>query len=113
MLENARTLIDYGLTAGSTLHLVLRMRGMISTFTAKDASDPLVEYLMASDVIRAGMPVPLAALQAKAKAEGAAQRETYSFTRDGGVLNSLSRTGLSAFLDFMWEKTTNDFPTAK
>jgi ubiquitin len=46
-LEDKNTVFDYCIEKGSTLHLVLRLRGMISNFSFTDASDPLTAYLLA------------------------------------------------------------------
>ncbi|XP_066922737.1 uncharacterized protein [Clytia hemisphaerica] len=49
-LESGRTLSYYGIKDASTLHLVLRLRGMISNFSEYDISDPLIAFLMKGDV---------------------------------------------------------------
>lgn len=112
-LEDGETLWGYNILEESTIHLVLRLRGMISTFTVNDTSDPLVEYLMLSDEQRAVAQVPLEALQRKAKHESSNSLETFKFTRDRHLLCNESRIALSSFLDFMWEKTSRDFPAER
>ncbi|CAJ1353278.1 unnamed protein product [Effrenium voratum] len=57
------TLAFYEIADKSELHLVLRLRGMITTLNSRDQSDPLVKYLMLSDEERAQDELPLKALQ--------------------------------------------------
>jgi len=49
-LEDGRTLSECEVSYEHTLHLVLRLRGMISNFSEFDESDPLTWYLMKGDV---------------------------------------------------------------
>lgn len=48
-LEDEKPVSYYNITEGSTIHLVLILRGMISSFSFADASDPLTAYLLAEE----------------------------------------------------------------
>lgn len=96
-------LSEYDVEDKSTLHLILRLRGMISTFTSSDTSDPLVQFLMLSEEQRKEVPIPLGSLRSKASQEGA--YTTFHFERNANVLSPTQCDLLCAFLDYMWNST--------
>lgn len=104
-LADGFTLRHFKIVEESTLFVVLRLRGMISTFTADDVSDPLVAYLMLSDELRGLAQVPLDALHKKADAQASIAFQTFKFTREGRILSPKACAVLSSFLEFMWERT--------
>jgi len=45
-LENVQTLFDCNIQKGDVVHMVIRLRGMISNFSEFDVGDPLIAHLM-------------------------------------------------------------------
>lgn len=110
-MEDGHTLAHYKIRNECTIHLVLRLRGMISTFTSNDVkNDPLIALLMKTEDERLRTPVPLEALRDKAKHEGRAS-STFRYEESPDILHESQLDLLCEFIDFMWEKTvllTND-----
>ncbi len=103
-LEDGHTLSYYNIRAENTIHLTLRLRGMISTFTSNDTSNTLVAYLMMSDAERANAPVPLNELRQKMTSTPGFFA-TYKYQEDPDILHKSQLDFLSDMLDFMWAKT--------
>lgn len=108
-LGNDKRLSDHGLrtTVTSRIYLVLRMRGMISTFDSADSSDPLVAYL--STIPNGPSHCPDEAvrrlLHEKAKAQGAVTNAYgYTYSPDTGILRPYHLDMLSRLVDHVWER---------
>eukprot|EP00923_Selenidium_pygospionis_P049646 GHVN01085516.1.p1 GENE.GHVN01085516.1~~GHVN01085516.1.p1 ORF type:complete len:278 (-),score=41.69 GHVN01085516.1:125-958(-) len=108
-LEDEKTLGDYGIKDMSTIHVVLRLRGMISTFTSNDISDPLVNLLMLTDEQRDEAEVPVDLLTLKAENERADPTKTFYLDRKEVIPQPLCHL-LSSFLEFLWNETAASSP---
>jgi len=104
-LDTKYTVGDYYIQKESTIHLVLRLRGMISTFSSIDKSDPTINYLMMTDEERANSSVPINELREAAEICRARAFQTFHYQEDAGVLAAPQRGILCELLSWVWNKT--------
>ena len=109
-LEDKRTFASYEIQDGSTIHLVLRLRGgpRSSYIRNKNHSMSLIQFLMLTDEVRDKVPIPRALLRAKAASAGADPWITFRFQRNCDILTSDQCDLFCSFLDYMWEATKTD-----
>ena len=104
LVDNAT---DYFLQPDITLHLVLRLRGMISTFTSTDTTNPIIKYLMLTDEERANATKPIEQLREKANENFSSVNffQTYRYRENPDILHESQLAILCEFLDFVWNET--------
>mmetsp|Transcript_50281 Transcript_50281/g.60476 ORF Transcript_50281/g.60476 Transcript_50281/m.60476 type:complete len:433 (-) Transcript_50281:1326-2624(-) len=98
-LEDEHTVSDYDIQEESTIHLCVRLRGMISSFSFTDSSDPLTAYLLAEKQTNENKPTKQQ-FDERVKRLGAAEKACYEvrYTGDTLIRNDLKRR-LIAFAD--------------
>ena len=98
-LEDDRTLHYYDIHASSTIHLVLRLRGMISSFSFTDATDPLTAFLLADKQTKENEPSK-EELDARAKSLDGARKACYKLEYTGdSLLSKVHKKKLIVFAD--------------
>ncbi|CAB9503039.1 Polyubiquitin (Fragment) [Seminavis robusta] len=108
-LEDQNSLFRYHIPHEGTIHLILRLGGMISSFSFNDMNDPLVRYLMLPEAERQIAPFPVSAIHGGRrfcaydnKVYDPESTTSFSFNKDCEILSAGHRGVVGQFLEFMW-----------
>lgn len=98
-LEDDRTLGHYNIQEDNVLHLVLRLRGMISSFSFTDAADPLTAFLLAEEQTKENEPSKQE-FDDRVKSLHASETAGYELSYTGNtLLENRTKQSLMAFSD--------------
>jgi hypothetical protein len=98
-------LSHYGINEGSNLHLVLRLKGMISNFNSNNTTNPLISYLLLGDEEHANTSIPIKELCEAHTERGANIFSTFYYDERPDIFHESQLDMLCNLLDFMWERT--------
>jgi ubiquitin len=100
--EDGYTLHHYNIKKEDTLHLILRLRGMISSFTYNNQNDPLDQYLLLEDKAFETAPIPLNELREKAaETDANVSTDGYMYSECNGVLQDMHIAVLDDFVTYV------------
>ena len=93
-LEDGRTLRDYKIKLEATVHLILRLRGMISSFTTNEATNLFNGFLLGAN--------PAPSKQAFIDNWEDAEFQNYTLEAQSAMLSAEQRKTFVQFLDVLW-----------